>query len=160
MSSKPKVLAIASSGGHFMQLMRVMPAFAGCELHVASTNGGLGQMALDQGNLAGLETVPFHKVTEANRWEKLRLIKSLADVGLLVLKLRPDVVISTGAAPGYFAIRAGKLVGAKTIWLDSMANAEALSMSGEMAGKHVSLWLTQWPQLATENGPKYEGSVL
>jgi len=37
------------------------------------------------------------------------------------------VIVSTGAAPGYFAIVLGRLFGARTIWIDSMANIENLS---------------------------------
>ena len=73
---------------------------------------------------------------------------------------RPDVIISTGAAPGYIALRIGKLIGAKTVWLDSIANAEELSLSGAMAGRYADLWLTQWAHLAGENGPYFRGAVL
>jgi hypothetical protein len=74
--------------------------------------------------------------------------------------MRPDVIVTTGAAPGYFAVRFGRLLGTRTVWVDSIANAEELSMSGRMAGKHASLWLTQWPHLAQGGGPEYRGSVL
>jgi hypothetical protein len=79
-----------------------------------------------------------------------------------MIKHRPDVVISTGAASGYFALRIGKLFGAKTIWLDSIANAEELSLSGAKVQKHADLWLTQWEHLANpqEGGPEYKGAVL
>jgi UDP-N-acetylglucosamine:LPS N-acetylglucosamine transferase len=91
---------------------------------------------------------------------KLRLVLMALHVSLLVLWERPDVVISTGAAPGYFAIRAGKLLGARTIWVDSMANAERLSLSGRRVKSHADLWLTQWPHLAAPEGPYFEGAVL
>jgi len=68
--------------------------------------------------------------------------------------------VTTGAAPGYLAIRLGRLMGAKTIWVDSVANAEELSMSGRLAGRHAGLWLTQWAHLAGRPGPEYRGSVL
>ena len=73
---------------------------------------------------------------------------------------RAFVVITTGAAPGFFALRLGKLMGARVVWLDSIANASALSLAGQKAGKHADLWLTQWPELASEDGPDYRGSVL
>jgi UDP-N-acetylglucosamine:LPS N-acetylglucosamine transferase len=79
---------------------------------------------------------------------------------LLILKVRPDVVVSTGAAPGYFAVRFGRLFGASTIWVDSVANVEELSMSGQMAGRCAHVWLTQWPHLARDGGPMFLGSVL
>jgi UDP-N-acetylglucosamine:LPS N-acetylglucosamine transferase len=78
----------------------------------------------------------------------------------LILKVQPDVVVSTGAAPGYFALRFGKLFGARTIWLDSIANVSDLSLSGKMVKPYADLWLTQWPHLSTEQGPFYRGDVL
>jgi hypothetical protein len=69
-------------------------------------------------------------------------------------------VVTTGAAPGYWAIRFGKLIGARTIWIDSIANAEELSMSGRLASKVADVCLTQWPHLDGEHGAQYAGSVL
>jgi hypothetical protein len=82
------------------------------------------------------------------------------EVFWIICKERPDIVISTGAAPGYLAIRVGKLFGARSVWVDSIANAEQLSMSGAMAGRYADLWLTQWPDLAKPDGPHYRGAVL
>jgi len=53
-----------------------------------------------------------------------------------------------------------KLLRMKTIWVDSIANADELSMSGQKAGGCADLWLTQWHHLAAEGGPSYLGSVL
>ena len=78
----------------------------------------------------------------------------------MVLRHRPNVIITTGAAPGYFALRFGKLFGARTIWIDSMANAEKLSKSGAEVRKHADLWLTQWEHLAQPEGPHFIGRVL
>jgi UDP-N-acetylglucosamine:LPS N-acetylglucosamine transferase len=107
--------------------------------------------------------VPDHKfylVNDATRWNKLRLIALAVRVAWIVGKERPDVVVSTGAAPGYFALLFGRLFGARTIWIDSITNIERLSMSGSLAGRFADLWLTQWPHLAKAGGPQYGGSVL
>ena len=88
------------------------------------------------------------------------MCSSAAGVLRVVLKERPSVVVSTGAAPGLFGVIFGKLGGARTIWIDSIANAEELSMSGRLAGRWADLWLTQWPELAREGGPAFEGAVL
>ena len=102
----------------------------------------------------------FLLVPDASRWNKLRIFW-LALVSLKhVLILRPDVIVTTGAAPGFFAILFGKKLGARTIWIDSIANVDELSMSGRMAGKYADLWLTQWEHLATIGGPKFAGAVL
>lgn len=147
------VLAIASAGGHWIQLRRLHPAFEGTRLIYATTRETYrGEVEAD-----GAE---FRVVPDCNRWEKLKLIKAAFKIFLLLLKEKPDVVISTGAAPGYFAIRLGKMLGKKTIWVDSIANAEELSLSGKKAGQHVDHWITQWKHLARPEGPYFFGNVL
>jgi hypothetical protein len=149
--TRPKVLAISSGGGHWVQLLRLRPAFEGCDVVYATVREGY------RGDVGDAE---FRLVPDANRWNKLALVRSAAAIFALVLSERPDVVITTGAAPGYFAVRIGKWLGARVVWLDSVANAEELSMSGEKSGGFVDLWLTQWPHLAREGGPRCFGSVL
>jgi UDP-N-acetylglucosamine:LPS N-acetylglucosamine transferase len=78
----------------------------------------------------------------------------------VLIKERPDVVISTGAAPGLIALRLGKWMGARTVWLDSIANVEALSMSGRKALPFADLTLSQWPDVAAREGCQYKGAVL
>ncbi len=148
---RKKVLAVASSGGHWIQLRRVIPAFADSEVvYVTVIESYRSQVP---GNR-------FYSVNDATRWNKLGLIRLALRVGWIIVKERPSVVISTGAAPGYFAILLGRWFGAKTIWIDSMANIEDLSMSGSRVGRYADLWLTQWPHLAKAEGPHYGGSVL
>ncbi len=154
MASKTiKILALSSGGGHWVQLLRLRPAFEGCKVTFATVKAGYRE---DVGD------ADFRVVPDANRWNKLALVRCASAILWLLIKVRPDIVISTGAAPGYFAVRFGKLVGARTIWVDSVANAEELSMSGQKAGRVVDLWLTQWPHLAgtSGTGPQCFGSVL
>ncbi len=134
-----------------MQLMRLRPAFATSEVVYATSWEGY---RVDVGESK------FCVIPSGNRTTKVMLIRSFLAVCWLVLRERPDVIVTTGAAQGYFAIRMGKLLGARTLWLDSVANAEELSLSGKRIGKHADLWLTQWPHLARPDGPQFEGSVL
>ncbi len=146
-----KILAVASGGGHWVQLLRLRPAFAGMSLEFISTNQGYASQVEQR----------LYVVTDANMWEKVKLIKMFLQVAWILLKVRPDFVITTGAAPGYAAIMFGKLFGAKTIWIDSIANSEKLSSSGKKAKLWADVWLTQWPHLVDEvNGLKTWGSVL
>ena len=60
-------------------------------------------------------------------------------------------------------MRLGSWMGVRTVWIDSIANVESLSMSGQKVGGFVDLWLTQWPHLAAPagaKGPRHEGAVL
>jgi UDP-N-acetylglucosamine:LPS N-acetylglucosamine transferase len=150
-SRKTRILAVSSGGGHWIQLLRLRPAFA--EKHVTFVSVGRSA-AVD------VAPAPYHSIPDANRSQKLKLVGLLLRLGWLVLRVRPDVVISTGAAPGYFAVRIGRMLGARTLFLDSIANAEELSLSANLARRHCDLVLTQWPDLAEQDGPQYRGSVL
>jgi UDP-N-acetylglucosamine:LPS N-acetylglucosamine transferase len=160
MSRTPRILAISSGGGHWTQLLRLREAWDGAHVTYATTNRGFQTMLEEDAAKRGQPKPGYAVFTEANRWQKLKLLKALCEIAWIIAKTRPTTVITTGAAPGYFAIRLGKLIGAKTVWLDSFANAEELSMGGEKAGPHATLWLTQWEGVAREDGPDYKGSVL
>jgi UDP-N-acetylglucosamine:LPS N-acetylglucosamine transferase len=150
-ADSPKVLAISSGGGHWVQLLRLRPAFEGCRVTYATVR---------EGYRAEVSGADFRVIPDSNRWNKLAMLRCAFCIFWLVLRLRPDVVISTGAAPGFFGVRFGKWLGARVVWVDSVANAEELSMSGRKAGDFVDLWLTQWPHLAADGGPKFYGSVI
>ena len=146
-----KILMVSSSGGHWVQLMRTKPAFEKHNLLFASTESDYAQHNPDQ---------PFFVLPEASRWNKFRLVWQAARCLVLLARIRPDIVITTGASVGLFSLIAGKLVGARTIWLDSIANTAELSMSGQKAHRFADLYLTQWPELASDHGPNFEGGVI
>lgn len=151
-NSKPKrVLAISSGGGHWVQLQRLRPSFEGTDLIFATVR---------ESYRSQVGAARFHVVPDSNFSHKLKLLCTAFGVLMIVLKERPDVIVSTGAAPGFFGIVIGRLLGAKTVWVDSVANVEELSMCGRHAGRWADLWLTQWEHLARESGPRYAGSVL
>lgn len=148
---RPKLLAISSGGGHWIQLLRIRAAFDGCDVTYAT---------VDDGYATDVEHCRFVRIPNGNLWSVWSLMRSAFGVGFLIMKLRPDVVVTTGAAPGYFAVMFGKLLGARTVWLDSMANAGSLSASGRKAMKFSDLCLTQWRHLTGDDGPHFRGAVF
>jgi exopolysaccharide biosynthesis glucuronosyltransferase PssD len=147
-----RVLAVASGGGHWVQLRRLMAAAEGHDIAVVTT--------LDSYREEVGPAARFYFVRDASRWTKLGLVRMAIQLTFIVLKERPDVVISTGAAAGYFCLRLAKALGARTIWVDSLANAGCMSLCGQRVGRYADLWLTQWPHLARPDGPHYRGAVL
>lgn len=148
---KTRVLAVSSGGGHWIQLLRLRPAFAGTDVVFVSVG---------ESRAADVAPAPYRAIPDANRAQKIKLLWLLLRLFWLVARLRPDVVVSTGAAPGYFAVRIGRMMGARTLFLDSIANAEELSLSANLAKRHCDLVLTQWPHLADQDQPAYRGSVI
>ncbi|MBN1442357.1 MAG: UDP-N-acetylglucosamine--LPS N-acetylglucosamine transferase [Planctomycetes bacterium] len=146
-----RILAVASGGGHWVQLLRISPAWQDHDVAYVTVAPGYRQYVPGR---------RFYTVSDAHRTNGLRLLRLALKVACIVLRERPDVVVSTGAAPGYFAVRMGKLIGARTVWIDSIANVEELSLSGRRIRRFADLWLTQWPSLARPEGPFYRGAVL
>jgi UDP-N-acetylglucosamine:LPS N-acetylglucosamine transferase len=149
-----KILLVASGGGHWVQLLRLRPAWSNCDAAF---------MTVQSSYQAQVPNSRFYCVPDATRWDRWKLLSMIIQVTWVIVKERPNVIITTGAAPGYVAIRVGKLLGARTVWIDSIANVETISMSGQKVGAYADLWLTQWEHLAqpaNKNGPKYLGSVL
>ncbi len=146
-----KILGVSSGGGHWVELIRLAPAFENHEVAYATVSESYRQEA---------GAARFYTVQDVTRWDIPRWGLTIAKLLWILWRERPDVVVSTGALPGYFALRLAKWFGARTVWLDSIANVEELSMSGQKVGRHADLWLTQWPQLARPGGPSYRGTVL
>lgn len=146
-----RILAVASGGGHWAELMRIVHAFEGQDVAFVTVHATYRDDVPD---------ARFYVVRDATRWNKLTLIFLVTQLVRITLRERPNIIISTGAAPGFFAILLGRLLRARTLWLDSIANVEELSMAGRLAGRYADLWLTQWEHLARPGGPYFRGSVM
>lgn len=146
-----RVLAVTSGGGHWVQLLRMKAAFEGHEVSYVTVQAEYAEQ------VAGAK---FYAVRDATRWDRWGLMVMGWQLLRIIVRERPQVVITTGALPGLVALTLAKRLGAKTIWIDSIANVEELSMSGRHAQKVADVWLTQWSHLARPEGPRYEGGVL
>lgn len=147
-----RVVAIASGGGHWLQLQRLRPALADFDVAYVSVYPDYAD------DLPGER---FYTVTDFTRLNLPKLLVLVPQMIRIMLKERPDVVITTGSAPGLVGLAMAKIfTRAKTIWIDSIANCEEMSSSGRHARHFADEWLTQWAPLAKPTGPKYWGSVL
>jgi len=146
-----KVMAVSSPGGHWEQLTSIRTAFEGTDVLYVTTSEELAK---------SLGHVEYRVVSDCNRDQPLKLVRCFIETFLIVLKTRPDVVVTTGAAPGLFAVASARILGAKTIWIDSLANTERMSMSGRIAARFVTLTVTQWEHISRPDGPRYFGEIL
>jgi UDP-N-acetylglucosamine:LPS N-acetylglucosamine transferase len=151
-SGRHRILAVASAGGHWVQLARLSEAFADSDTLYVTTVAGETAPSGDR---------PVAKITDASRNEPWRIVLAIFQLALLMLRFRPEAVVTTGAAPGYIALRLARLRGCRTVWLDSIANAEQISLSAKLARPYADLWLTQWEELSRKTpGLQYWGQVL
>jgi UDP-N-acetylglucosamine:LPS N-acetylglucosamine transferase len=147
-----KVMAVSSGGGHWVELRRLSAAFAGLEVVYVSTDASAAA------EVPGARHYAIRNVSRRDRFGFAVLAWQLARI---LVRERPDVVVTTGAAPGFVALLVAKsLFGCRTIWIDSIASVEAISLSARLARPVADAWLVQWAHLARPDGPEYWGAVL
>jgi len=135
-----RICLAASAGGHISQLLKLAESWNGYETFCVTTT----EVVRDKLSRFG----EVYVVGECNREHPIRIISVLLRCIRIVLRQRPDVVISTGAAAGCMLCFLGKMLGAKVVWIDSITNVERLSLSGRMVRYIADLFLVQWPELA------------
>lgn len=148
---KPVVLAVSSGGGHWTQMQRLAPAFGHVDVHYATT---------ERSASAQVGATRLHIYPDGNKDTPVKLLLCAARLAWIVAKVRPDVVISTGAAGGFLAIKLARLIGARTMFVDSIANARELSISARLSLGVADRVLSQWPRVAAKTGAEYCGAVI
>ena len=151
MTATPRILAVASGGGHWVQLLRLRDAFDGYDVAFVSMFDSYREL------------VPSHRyytIPDASRFSPLSFLRVFARAVPIMLRERPRAVLTTGSAPALVLVLLGRMMGAKTLWIDSIANAERMSSSGKMARRIAHQVVSQWPDVAEREGVSYWGAVL
>lgn len=152
-NKKLKLCFAASSGGHLEQLLKISATLQNYDVfYVSSLNVALGRLK---------KYGTSYIVGECNRQHPFKTISVFFRCLRIAYRERPDVVISTGAAPGFLMCMADRIFGSKVIWVDSIANTHRLSMSGRMTAPFANLILTQWPEVANRyTNVEYAGELI
>jgi len=147
-----RVLALASLGGHWIQLMRIVTLLDkdGYETVYASTNDNLRTI---------INGHRYYLIENFSRWDFYKLVPMFFRLLSIIVRERPSAVITTGAAPGIVALFVARMLRIKAVWIDSIANVRRLSLSGRIASFIASCTYTQWPELSKKK-IKYAGCVF
>ncbi|WP_280564955.1 oligosaccharide biosynthesis protein Alg14 [Chromohalobacter sp. 48-RD10] len=148
LGDKCDILAVASFGGHNTQLKMILGENHIERVGYVSTvaDGGYGEDG--------------YTVRDCNMKTPVSFFLCASKAFYLLLKLRPKVVVTTGALPGLVFVILSKFFFAKSIWIDSIANVDKLSASGKIAKYVATLCLTQWEGVSDGKLVLYKGSVL
>ena len=151
--SKLHICLAASAGGHLTQLLKLESGWNGYNTFCVTTSDIVLEKLQKHGKV--------YVVGECNRRHLLKVLLVSIRCIRIILKERPDVVISTGAAAGCIMCFLGKMIGAKIIWVDSITNIERLSLSGRLVRHIADLFLTQWQHLAEQyRNVEYAGMII
>ncbi len=152
-NNKLRICLVASAGGHLTQLLKLSDGWRDYEAIYVSSAKAVAEELRTFGRT--------YIVGECNRQHPIKSLAVLGRCLAVVLKERPDVVISTGAMPGCLLCMIARIFGARIVWIDSIANVERLSLSGRLIRPFSSLFLTQWPELEdSSRNIEYAGAVI
>lgn len=144
-----RIMFISSPGGHWVQLKMLSQHSTETDSFFVTTPEA-GQDSLSNTFI----------VTDCNAKTPLKLLKCFTQSFSIIKKENPTTIISTGAAPGLMAILAGAILQKNTVWIDSIANSQTLSLSGKIAKYVARTCCSQWPDVAKSHNVKYLGSIL
>ena len=150
-----KACFVASSGGHWEELMCLRPIAEEHDTFYVTEAGG-------QAKDSSLENI--YLVPQINRRQKdflWRFLKLLITARKIILREKPDVVISTGALISFPFCLFAKLLGAKVVYIETFARVKDRSLTGRLVYPLADLFLVQWESLL-EFYPKaiYVGGVF
>ena len=150
-----KVAWIASSGGHWEELICLQEIARANESFYVTENGG-------QADDSTLEHI--HLVPQINRREKHFLLHLLRLFGIAFRILRsekPRVVITTGALIAFPFCLLQKLRGGKVVYVESFARVKDASLTGKLVYPFADLFLVQWESmLEVYPKAKYVGGIF
>ena len=152
-NKKMNICLAASAGGHLSQLLKLSDSWKGCDVFCVTTSKVVKNELQAHGKV--------YIVRECNRKHPLRLMKTMLQCARIIIRQRPFMVISTGAAVGCITCFLAKITGARIVWIDSITNIEKLSLSGRMVRLIADLFLVQWPGLTQKyTDVEYAGALI
>lgn len=153
MTEDPKtILLVANSGGHLLQMLALEDAFAGLERVWVTLE------AADSGSLLAAERVVYaHGPTNRN----LRnLVRNVALAWRTVRGIKPDVIVSTGAALAVPFFLVGRLSRKRLVYVESFTRVDRLSLSGRIVYPLADAFFVQWDSPSAPRRAMYAGSVV
>lgn len=136
-----KICFIASSGGHFEQIMMLKPLMEKYKSFVVTEKTNYSVSNND---------IKFYYLKQVNRHEvkfiPYMLINAIKTLGIF-FKEKPDVVISTGALATIPMCIIAKLFRKKIIFIESFAKINSPTLTGKLVYKFADQFYVQWEDM-------------
>ena len=138
-NKKIKVALIGSSGGHLRHLLLTRPVWKNARRVWVTFNKEDAVSAL-KGETLYYAYYPTNRNiinTIRNSWVALKVI----------LKEKPDLIVSSGAALAVPFFYIGKLFGAKLIYIEVFDRMDKPTLTGKLVYPITDEFIVQWPQM-------------
>jgi UDP-N-acetylglucosamine:LPS N-acetylglucosamine transferase len=147
------VLLVCSSGGHLLQLVSLAPAWADLRrTWVSFDKTDVRSLLADE------RVVVAHGPTNRNI---PNLLRNLGLAWRVLRRLRPRVIVTTGAGIAVPFAWLGRLTGAKVVYVESFTRIDSISLSCRLIRPVASRVYVQWPEaVPLVRGARYVGSVF
>jgi UDP-N-acetylglucosamine:LPS N-acetylglucosamine transferase len=147
------VLLVCSTGGHLLQLVALRPAWS---------EASRAWVTFDKSDarslLAGERVLYAHGPTNRNLGN---LVRNLVLAARLLRRLRPRVIVTTGAGVAVPFCWIGRVLGARVVYVESLSRITGPSLSYRLIAPVASRRYCQWPEFASAvRGARYVGSVF
>lgn len=140
-----KVLFISSTGGHLSEMLQLKGMFNKYDYHIVTEK--------TKSNLKLKEEFP-NRVNYLIYGSKTHILsypfKLIANcfVSLfLYIKIRPKVIVTTGAHTAGPMCCIGKIFGSKIIYIETFANIKTKTITGKLIYKFADLFIVQWDSM-------------
>ena len=110
---KKKICLVSSCGGHFMELMQLLPAVKEQDFYIV-TEKNIASKAI-------VEKYRHYYLVQQERKSLSFLFKFAYNIiasFLYLIKENPSIIITTGAGASYPTCKLGKLLGKKVIYVE------------------------------------------
>lgn len=149
-----KICLVSSSGGHFEQLIRLLPLLDKYSGYVVTEDTGY------EINLPGRRVYRAPSMDRTDRGIIWELAAATRAAWRILREERPDVIISTGALPALPTLVLGKLLGSKVVYLESFAKVSTPNKAGRLVYLFADRFYVQWePMLKHYPKAIYKGGI-
>ena len=139
MKSKLKICFVCSSGGHLAHLYMLKPFWQDKERFWATFDKEDTRSILQ-----GERIYPVYY--PSNRSIKALIINTYRAIKIL-RRERPDIIISSGAAPAVPFFWIGKLMGASTIYIEVFDRIDKPTMTGKIVYPVTDRFIVEWEEM-------------
>lgn len=141
-----KVIFASSSGGHLTELLKLEKLFNEYEYLLVTEKTEVTEKLINKYNIEYLKygsRFYFLKYIFVFLYNIFKCIS-------IIIKFKPDTVITTGAHTGGILCYVAKILRPKTkiIYIESLAKTKSLSMTGKNVYKIADKFYVQWQSLA------------
>ena len=136
-----KICFAASSGGHFEQILMLKPLMEKYDSILIT------EKTAYKAEVPEVKMYYMHQVNRRERGFLFKMIGNLFRSLSIILKERPDIVISTGVLAVIPICLLQKLFGRKLIYIESFAKVTSPTETGKLLYKYADQFYVQWESM-------------